>query len=139
MANQTTPRLTVRKGDHTLNELPDFPLAAGAALLGGLMVALDANGNLVDGGDGAAVKVIGICDESVSNVGGIAGAKRAAVRRGSHWMDAATASPPTQAAAYLTNLKASDNHSVTLNAGTGVAISGRLLTVTERGVLVEFY
>lgn len=139
MANQTTPRGTVRKGDHTLNELPDFPLAAGAVLLGGLMCGFDSAGNLVDGGDAGCVKVIGIVDESVSNVGGAAGAKRAAVRRGSHWMDPSGANTPTQAAAYLTNLKASDNHTVTLNAGTGVAISGRLLTVTERGVLVEFY
>jgi hypothetical protein len=143
MANLTVGRMTQRQGDHTLNEQPDWPVAAGKKLFDGCMAALDAGGNLVDAGDGTAAQVIGVVDGSVDNTGGAAGAKRGLVRRGAFWFDNSATTPVVAASAYVTTLKAEDNHTVTLTGGTGPAIRGRCLRLSwggeAAGVLVEFF
>ena len=95
MSNATVERQTLRLGDEVLVSLPDFPLAAGAKVLEGLMVALDAAGHLVDGGAGTAAQVIGIADRTVDNTGGAAKAVSAPVRRGAHKFNNSGANPLT--------------------------------------------
>jgi len=143
MANSVIGTTRIRQGDHTLVEQPDWPIEAAKQLYEGCMCGLNAAGNLVDGGDAGCLKVIGIADMSNDNTTGAAGAIRQRVRRGAFWMNNSIANPVTQAAAYLTTMKAEDNNTVAVAAGTGVAISGRILRMSignePAGVLVEFF
>lgn len=141
MSNLAIERGTVRVGDHTLIEIPDFGLKASAIIREGLMVGLTAGGLLVDAGDAApATAIIGIADATVDNTGGADLAVRGGVRRGAHWFDNSSANPVVQASLYLTTAKAEDNHTVCVAAGTGVAIKGRIIGLdATKGVLVEFF
>lgn len=141
MTSLTIPRNTIRLGDHTLVELPDFKIAAATTIYEGCLVALNSSGYLVDGGAGAAAKVIGIADDTVDNSAGAAGDLSVAVRRGAHKLDNSSANPVVQASLYLKTMKAEDNHTICVAAGTGVAIGdGRILKLdADGGVWVEFY
>jgi hypothetical protein len=139
MANVTADRLTPRLGDHTLVELPDFPMKAAKTVYEGLMVGLTSGGFLVDAGDGTCAQVIGIADKFCDNSAGADGAISCPVRRGAHKFDNSTANPVVQGSMYLTTAKAEDNHTVCVAAGTGVAIKGRLLRLDADGVYVEFF
>lgn len=141
MSNLTVERSTLRLGDHTLVELPDFPLKATAKIIEGCMAGFTAAGLLVDAGDATpATSVIGVADATVDNTSGADKAVSGAVRRGAHWFDNSGTNPVVQASMYLTTAKAEDNHTICVAAGTGVAIRGRILGLdATKGVLVEFY
>lgn len=141
MANLTAERGTIRLGDDAVVALPDWPMAAAKIVYAGLLAGLNSSGQLVDGGDGTCVQVIGVADKTVDNTSGGAGAVWAAVRRGEHLFDNSTANPVLQASAYLTTGKAEDNHTICVAAGTGVAIKGRLMGIDMNStqVRVEFF
>lgn len=143
MANSVLGAPRQRHGDHTLVEQPDWPVEAAKQTYEGCMVGLNAAGNLVDAGDAGCVKVIGVADHSTDNSAGVAGALRQRVRRGAFWFDNSGANPVLAASAYLTTMKAEDNHTICVAAGTGVAISGRILRLSFSneavGVLIEFF
>jgi hypothetical protein len=90
------------------------------------MVGLTSGGLLVDGGDGTCAQIIGIADATVDNTSGADGACQAPVRRGAHKFDNSGTNPVVQASMYLTTMKAEDNHTVCVAAGTGIAIKGPL-------------
>lgn len=79
----TTDRRTPKRGQHTLAEYLDAPVAASAVIYNGALVALNASGYAVPAdASTAGLRVIGVASARVDNTGGSNGAKRVRVERG---------------------------------------------------------
>ncbi len=74
MAALTADRNTRTKAGGTARHCKG-KLAAGVVIFLGALIAKNAAGNIVPASDTAALVVVGIAEESISNSGGIAGAK----------------------------------------------------------------
>lgn len=79
----TTDRRTPKRGQHTLAEYLDAPVAAGAVIFNGALVALNQAGYAVPvDASTAGLRVAGVASGKVDNTGGSNGAKRVRIERG---------------------------------------------------------
>lgn len=135
MAALTQDRNTVERSGNTRSG----PVAAGAVLFAGALVAVNAAGNLVAGSTATGLKGFGRSEARFDNTGGAAGAITAEVRTGVfRFANSAAADAITRAdvgaTAYIV-----DDQTVAKTDGSGTrSPAGTIYDIDAQGVWVEF-
>lgn len=117
-----------------------FPLEAAAKVFGGTLACLNAAGNMVKGITSAALKCVGVAQQTYDNTAGAAGAITGEVKAGVHGPFANSASTDLITAADIGNdCYIVDDSTVakTSNAGTR-SIAAKVWTVDASGVWLKF-
>lgn len=116
-----------------------LPVAAGARIDTGVMVAVNANGYAVPASDAAGLKGAGMAVSGVDNSAGLDGDARIEVRRGVFEWDNSAAKPVTQKD-VLSDCYIADDHTVRAFDSTEGALNpraGRVIEVVGNRVWVE--
>lgn len=126
MPDRNTP---MKKG-----ELVAVPVAAGAVIDGGTLVAVNATGFAVPAAGTAGLTVVGVADERMDNTGGADGAAVCRVRRGWIFLFSNDSAGAVTQALFGKPVFVKDAGTVTK---TGSVAAGRCLGVDAEGVWVE--
>lgn len=115
-----------------------FPVAAGAKVYGGALVALNANGFAVGGLTAIGLRYQGRSEEFVDNTGGVDGGKFVVVRRNKafKWKNSG-ADPVSQADVGNLVYIVDDETVAKTNGGNTRSAAGKLLGIEPDGVWVE--
>lgn len=117
-----------------------FPMAAGAKVWAGTIAVVDAAGNANKGITSAAVKAVGVFDQSYDNTGGVAGALSATALRGIYGPFAnstagdAISNADVGSACYIVD----DSTVAKTNGGSTRSVAGVVHMVEAAGVWVRF-
>jgi hypothetical protein len=134
MVALTSSRATPHKG----TELVVLPVAAGAKIYGGALVALNAAGYLVPGSVSATLRYQGRSEDFVDNTGGADGAKTLAVRRKLAFKFTNHQADPVSQADAGNTVYIVDDQTVAKTNGAGArSAAGKLLAVEVDGVWIE--
>lgn len=127
MAAATGPIATAEKTD----SVNLYQLAASTTIHKGIMVALNAAGYLVQASDAAALKVVGIAEDSAVNSTATAGKASVRVKRGVFKIKNAAVNPIVQATIHGNALVA-DNQTVAADT-TNDIVAGRVEAIDDDG------
>lgn len=134
MTAATTDRDTRRR----TGDLRHFPLAAGAMLYAGVIVALDATGNLTNGATSSALRAVGVTQSALSNPGA-AGAVIGDVATGIFLLANSAGGDQVARVDIGNTCFMVDNATVAKTNGGGTrSAAGRVFDVDLEGVWVEF-
>lgn len=132
------PLTTDRHTPYSEGRILPLPVAAGAVIHMGALLAANASGYVVPGSTATDLTYLGRADEAVDNSGGADGDKQVHVRRGVafHWANS-DSDPVTQASlgkpAYIV-----DDETVAATDGTGTrSEAGIVLNIDDAGVWIE--
>lgn len=115
-----------------------FPVAAGALIWKGTIVALNA-GNATPGAATAALVSVGIADQTADNTGGADGDLMVPVRRGTYLLMNSAGADEITDADYGSPCHIVDNDTVALTDGGGARpVAGIIRGTSGAGVWVEF-
>jgi hypothetical protein len=135
MTALTTERDTPKKD----GEFRVFPVAAGAKIFQGSLVAINAAGYAVPGSVSTTLKGAGRAEETVDNTGGAAGDKKISVRRGVHQYTNSASTDLIGLKDITTNCYIVDDQTVALTNGTNTrSVAGVIHDVDANGVWVRF-
>lgn len=115
------------------------PVAAGARIFAGSIVAINAGGLAVPGATSTTLKVAGVAEHQADNRNGAAGAIRVTVRKGPHVF----ANSASTDAIALSDIGADcylvDDQTVAKTNGTNTrSVAGKVFDVDADGVWVDF-
>lgn len=114
-----------------------LPVAAGAIIFDGSMVALDASGYAKAAVKAASLTTAGRAEEYVDNSGGAAGDKSIKVRRGVFvWENTSTVANKVKPEHVLKDCYIEDDCTVS-SLATGSSRAGKVIAVTDDGIAVE--
>jgi hypothetical protein len=116
----------------------NLPVAAATALWAGILVCVNALGNLVQAADAAGLKVVGRCAQEVDNSAGAAGDLCADVERGVFKLANSEANPVT-AADLFGPVYVEDEQTVASDPGVNAVIAGLCVGIDDDGVWVDTY
>lgn len=136
MAALTRERQPDRLGEEVYRY--DHDVGANVKIWGGAIVAINAAGFLVPATAATGLKVVGIAESTVDNLGGANGAKRAAYRPGCFLMANSTSGDLIGPADRENDCYVVDDQTVAKTDGTGTrSLAGRIQEVTSAGVFVH--
>lgn len=117
-----------------------FPLAAATTIPGGVMVALNASGLLVNAATSTTLKCVGVTERRYDNSAGAASAINGEAHRGVYGPFANSASGDQIALADVgSDCYLVDNQTVAKTSGSSTrSIAGKVHDVTTEGVWVNF-
>jgi hypothetical protein len=120
--------------------LRSFPLAAATLIYAGVMAAVNAAGQLVNGATSPALKCVGVTDKLLDNSTGVAAAVRGDVRTGVWGPFANSAAADLIAPADVgADCFMVDNQTVAkTSAGATRSVAGKIFDVSADGVWVSF-
>jgi len=112
------------------------PVAAGAVIYAGALVALNTDGNLVPASADPDLQVDGRAEERVDNSGGAAGDLTCRVRRGCFRYANSATDPITLAAVNSTAYAEDDETVAKTDATTSLPAAGIIMDVDDLGVWI---
>lgn len=117
-----------------------FPAAAATSIPAGVIAAVDASGNLVNGATSTTLKVVGVTELAMNNATGVAGQIRGDVLLGVFGPFANSTSTDLIAVADIGNdCYVVDNQTVAKTSGSSTrVIAGKVFDVDASGVWVRF-
>ena len=130
----TKPRDTIERG----RDLLAIPVAAGALILQGALVAVNAAGFAIAGATSTTVKGAGRAEQTVDNSAGAAGDQKVTVKRGVFKFKNAAGDPCVQADTLNDCFIVDDETVAKTNGGNTRSRAGKILEVEATGVWVEF-
>lgn len=113
-----------------------FPVAAATIINLGTLVAIDAAGNAKPAADTAALKVIGVAQETVDNTAGAAGAVSVTIKRSTFKL-ANSATDAVDADDKVKVCYVEDDSTVRETGGTNSIKAGLVILVESDGVWVD--
>lgn len=135
MTALTKDRDTREKG----KTIYSLPVAAGAKIFAGALVALNATGYAVPGSTATTLKGFGRAEETVDNTGGSAGAVSVNVKKGVFHFTNSTSTDEITIAETKTDCYIVDDQTVAKTHGTNTrSIAGKVDSVDAGGVWVDF-
>jgi hypothetical protein len=109
-------------------QVVNYPIAAATLILTGIMVAVDASGNLNPATDTAGLTVVGRSEQHTDNTAGAAGALQTTAKRGVFgFLNDSSGNAITAADVGVTIACVLDNQTVTRAAGTTHSIKAGLV------------
>ena len=115
------------------------PVAAGARIFGGAIVAINAAGYAVPGTTSAALQAAGAAEQRADNTGGAAGAIRVRVRKGPHRFANSAAADAITLADVGSDCYIVDDQTVAKTHATNTrSVAGKVFDVDADGVWVDF-
>lgn len=115
------------------------PVAAGARIFGGSLVAVNAAGFAVPGSLSATLKGAGVAEHRADNTGGIAGAIRVRLRKGPHRFTNSAAADAITLADIGADCYIVDDQTVAkTHAANTRSVAGKVFDVDAEGVWVDF-
>lgn len=115
------------------------PVAAGARIFGGAIVAINAAGYAVPGTTSAALKGVGAAEQRADNTGGAAGAIRVSVHKGPHRFANSAAADAITLADVGSDCYIVDDQTVAKTHATNTrSVAGKVFDVDADGVWVDF-
>jgi len=112
-------------------------LAANTRIFAGTIVALNAAGNAIPAADTASTRVIGRAEETVDNIGGLAGDRSIVVKPGCFKYNNSPANPVTIASIGLPCFILDDNTVAVAAGPTNDIRAGIVVRVDADGVYVD--
>lgn len=135
MAALTAERDTVEAADRV--RLIELPAKAKAVIWQGALVAVDETGCAVPAEKAEGLTAAGRAEHSVDNSAGEDGDLKVKIRRGCYkWENSET--DPVDETCVLKDCYMEDDQTVA-KTETGTSVAGKVLAVTENGVLVEIW
>ncbi|MBN8917746.1 MAG: hypothetical protein J0I31_19285 [Rhizobiales bacterium] len=130
-SDRNTP---ARSGD-----IREFPVAAGAVIYAGALVALNASGYAVPAATATTLKVVGRAEQAVDNTGGAAGAVTAKVGAGIYRFGNSTSTDAIADTDIGADCYAVDDQTVAKTSGSSTrSVAGKVFDVDALGVWVKF-
>jgi hypothetical protein len=117
-----------------------LPAAAGVVIPVGVIAAIDASGNLVNGATSTTQRVMGVTQDRIDNTGGLAGAVGGDAHLGTFGPFANSAAGDLIGAADIgADCYVVDNQTVAkTNGGSTRVVAGKVWAVDASGVWVKF-
>ena len=117
-----------------------FPIEAATKLFGGTLACLNAAGNLVKGSTSAALKCVGVAQQTFDNTAGLAGAITAEVKNGVYGPFANSAAADLVTASDVGNdCYIVDDSTVAKTSSAGTrSIAAKVWSVDASGVWLKF-
>lgn len=114
-----------------------LPVKASTKIYQGALVAVDASGFAIPAKKAASLKAAGRAEETIDNSSGADGDVSIRVKRGCFiWENSGTAENVVGRANLLSDCYMEDDKTVTA-LSTGSSVAGKVIGVTDHGVLVE--
>lgn len=126
-----------RNTPHMDGKLIPVPMAAGAVIPAGVIVAANATGFATNGATATTLTYLGCSDQAVDNSAGADGAQYILVRRGKAFQFANLAADPVTQASFGKPCYIADNQTVAATSGSNTrSQAGIVLGVDSDGVWV---